>query len=368
MRYRPAVRSVEGSPGVVPLGPTWRRVSSSPSRWSRAGSPSGGSRPSGPACCPSATGCSGGSTSPTPTSVRTDMLAAAVRLARAGEPAGGPPVVRPLARLRHGRDGASPPPCTAATGACPGRRGAATASASTRSRSAARGASATRTCRRPAAPRRRSSRSGPTSGSASPTRSGTPGRGGSCPTTWRCSNARSPAEASAPARVSPAVRRWFEEHTHRTMRNGLEDGSDLDVTRYVDHYIDAAAGGRVGGVAEPRVFRDLVPEHPRRHHRTAARRQLVARRAPGSGLRARAGLCRRPVPGDDPGPGAPRRVRLHGQHPPPGRRAVPRRTSTSRGSSRPAASASSPAATRASAPRSATSRAGSWPRPPSGGC
>jgi nitric oxide reductase NorD protein len=63
------------------------------------------------------------------------------------------------------------------------------------------------------------------------------------------------AGASQPARVSPAVRRWFEEHTHRTMRNGLEDGSDLDITRYVDHYIDAATGE----VAEPRVFRDLVP-------------------------------------------------------------------------------------------------------------
>jgi nitric oxide reductase activation protein len=64
-----------------------------------------------------------------------------------------------------------------------------------------------------------------------------------------------PAAASTPARVSPAVRRWFEEHTHRSMRNGLEDGSDLDVTRYVDHYIDAIAGE----VTEPRVFRDLVP-------------------------------------------------------------------------------------------------------------
>jgi nitric oxide reductase activation protein len=39
------------------------------------------------------------------------------------------------------------------------------------------------------------------------------------------------------------------------MRNGLEDGCDLDITRYVDHYIDAATGA----TAEPRVFRDLVP-------------------------------------------------------------------------------------------------------------
>lgn len=66
-----------------------------------------------------------------------------------------------------------------------------------------------------------------------------------------------PAEATAsePVAVSPAVRRWFEERTHRVMRNGLEDGSDLDVARYVDHFVDSAAGP----TAEPRVFRDLVP-------------------------------------------------------------------------------------------------------------
>jgi len=60
---------------------------------------------------------------------------------------------------------------------------------------------------------------------------------------------------SQPTRVSPAVRRWFEEHTHRVVRNGLEDGSDLDIDRYVDHFIDSAAGH----THEPRVFRDLVP-------------------------------------------------------------------------------------------------------------
>jgi hypothetical protein len=60
---------------------------------------------------------------------------------------------------------------------------------------------------------------------------------------------------SPSARVSPAVRRWFEEHTHRVMRNGLEEGADLDVSRYVEHVIDTLAGE----TAEPRVFRDLVP-------------------------------------------------------------------------------------------------------------
>ena len=39
------------------------------------------------------------------------------------------------------------------------------------------------------------------------------------------------------------------------MRNGLEDGSDLDIDRYVDHYIDLATGE----ATEPRVFRDLLP-------------------------------------------------------------------------------------------------------------
>jgi hypothetical protein len=58
-----------------------------------------------------------------------------------------------------------------------------------------------------------------------------------------------------PTRVSPAVRRWFEEHTHRVVRNGLEDGSDLDIDRYVDHFIDLAAGQST----VPRLFRDLVP-------------------------------------------------------------------------------------------------------------
>lgn len=65
----------------------------------------------------------------------------------------------------------------------------------------------------------------------------------------------SPAAASAPVAVSPAVRRWFEERTHRAWRSGLDDGADLDIARYVDHVIDGVAGA----TAEPRLFRDLVP-------------------------------------------------------------------------------------------------------------
>ena len=61
--------------------------------------------------------------------------------------------------------------------------------------------------------------------------------------------------SSHPTPVPPAVRRWFEEHTHRVVRSGLEDGTDLDVDRYVDHALDVAAGQ----VTEARVFRDLVP-------------------------------------------------------------------------------------------------------------
>ena len=55
--------------------------------------------------------------------------------------------------------------------------------------------------------------------------------------------------------VSADVRRWFEEHTHRAMKGGLEDGSDLDIDRYVSHYIDMVTGE----ASEPLVFRDLLP-------------------------------------------------------------------------------------------------------------
>lgn len=57
------------------------------------------------------------------------------------------------------------------------------------------------------------------------------------------------------ASVSPSVRRWFEEHTHRVMRNGLEDGSCVDIDRYVDYYIDTISGHS----HEARIFRDLLP-------------------------------------------------------------------------------------------------------------
>jgi nitric oxide reductase NorD protein len=54
---------------------------------------------------------------------------------------------------------------------------------------------------------------------------------------------------------SPELRRWFSEHTHRAMKNRLEDGSDLDVEQYVSHYIDVTTGEAI----EPRIFRELLP-------------------------------------------------------------------------------------------------------------
>ena len=58
-----------------------------------------------------------------------------------------------------------------------------------------------------------------------------------------------------PVPASADLRKWFEEHTHRAMKNRLEDGSDLDVEQYVSHYIDLTTGEAI----EPRIFRELLP-------------------------------------------------------------------------------------------------------------
>jgi nitric oxide reductase NorD protein len=58
-----------------------------------------------------------------------------------------------------------------------------------------------------------------------------------------------------PGSVPTDLRKWFEEHTHRAMKNRLEDGSDLDVEQYVSHYIDLTTGQAI----EPRFFRELLP-------------------------------------------------------------------------------------------------------------
>lgn len=64
-----------------------------------------------------------------------------------------------------------------------------------------------------------------------------------------------PARVRPGGAVPPEVRRWFREHTHRGMRSGLEDGADLDIDRYIAHYIDQ----RSGEAPEPRVFREMAP-------------------------------------------------------------------------------------------------------------
>jgi nitric oxide reductase NorD protein len=58
-----------------------------------------------------------------------------------------------------------------------------------------------------------------------------------------------------PGYTATDLRKWFEEHTHRAMKNRLEDGSDLDVEQYVRHYIDLTTGEAI----EPRIFRELLP-------------------------------------------------------------------------------------------------------------
>ena len=55
--------------------------------------------------------------------------------------------------------------------------------------------------------------------------------------------------------VSASLRRWFEEHTHRTMKNRLEDGADLDIDQYIEHHVNRVTGTE----SAARVFRDLKP-------------------------------------------------------------------------------------------------------------
>lgn len=64
--------------------------------------------------------------------------------------------------------------------------------------------------------------------------------------------------SSRPAQARPVsanLRRWFEERTHRVLKDRLEDGSELDVDHYIEHHIDTL----VGRASEARVFRDLEP-------------------------------------------------------------------------------------------------------------
>ncbi len=60
---------------------------------------------------------------------------------------------------------------------------------------------------------------------------------------------------SRPPATSAELQKWFQQCTHRAMKNRLEDGSDLDVEQYVRHYIDLTTGEAL----EPRIFRELLP-------------------------------------------------------------------------------------------------------------
>ena len=119
--------------------------------------------------------------------------------------------------------------------------------------------------------------------------------------------------------ASADLRKWFEEHTHRAMTNRLEDGSDLDVDQYVRHYIDL----RTGEAAEPRVFRELLPSS--RDVSTALLLDGSSSLGVHGGriFRTRTGLCRCAVTGNDARPRAARHLRLHRQHPAPGRSPLP---------------------------------------------
>jgi len=55
--------------------------------------------------------------------------------------------------------------------------------------------------------------------------------------------------------VAAALRRWFEERTHRVMKSRLEDGSDLDIDQYIAHHVNRLTGMQSDG----RVFRELQP-------------------------------------------------------------------------------------------------------------
>ena len=204
---------------------------------------------------------------------------------RCGWPASPMPlVVDPLlGRLPHvalRRRGLRPRRCAGATGGCRGRR---RRHASERIHSIPVGGDGgVRNPNLPprAGPRTTRSRSGPTSGSGSRTPSGTCGPSGSSPTTSPCSSARSTARRS---RADAGARRRCAAGSRSTptgsMRNGLEDGSDLDIDRYVDHFVDAsgrrdtpsrgcsATSSRASATSPPRCSSTAA----RRSARTAAR-------------------------------------------------------------------------------------------------
>ncbi|MFC5748084.1 nitric oxide reductase activation protein NorD [Actinomadura rugatobispora] len=62
--------------------------------------------------------------------------------------------------------------------------------------------------------------------------------------------------ASPPRPIaSPQLRRWFHAPTRRVMVDHLEDGSELDIDRYIAHHVATITGEP----SEARLFRDLLP-------------------------------------------------------------------------------------------------------------
>ena len=82
-----------------------------------------------------------------------------------------------------------------------------------------------------------------------------------------------------PVPVAADLRKWFDEHTHRAMTDRLEDGSRprRRAVRQPLHRPDHRRGDRTAHL--PRA----AAQQSRRHHRIAARRQLVARACTAAG-------------------------------------------------------------------------------------
>ncbi|HMJ14747.1 MAG TPA: hypothetical protein VK524_25220 [Polyangiaceae bacterium] len=55
--------------------------------------------------------------------------------------------------------------------------------------------------------------------------------------------------------IAASLRGWFDAHTHRALKNRLEDGAELDIDQYIEHHLDTVTGR----ASEARVFRDFLP-------------------------------------------------------------------------------------------------------------
>ena len=115
------------------------------------------------------------------------------------------------------------------------------------------------------------------------------------------------AAVGASRTASADLRMWFEEHTHRAMTNRLEDGSDLDVDQYVEHYLDL----KTGEADEPRLFKELLPTARDVSTALLLDGSSSARSPRRHAVPARNGLRRCAVAGDGTGAGTSRHLRVH---------------------------------------------------------